>query len=162
MAAHIRTLLLTFFYRQMPELIERGHVYIASRRCTRSSRARTRLYVKDDAALDAYLAGNAVEGAQLVPATGEPPIDGAALESLLLAYARAREAIARNAHRYDPQVLEALIDFAPVEAARFAQDADPAGALATLASRLNAAGWASRATRWISSPRPNSARRPCW
>ena len=138
--SHIRTLLLTFFYRQMPELIERGHIYIGLPPLYKIKQGKNELYLKDDAALDAYLAGNAVEGAQLVPATGEPPIDGAALESLLLAYARAREAIARNAHRYDPQVLEALIDFAPVEAARFAQDADPAGALATLASRLNRGG----------------------
>ena len=138
--SHIRTLLLTFFYRQMPELIERGHIYIGLPPLYKIKQGKNELYLKDDAALDAYLAGNAVEGAQLVPATGEPPIDGAALESLLLAYAKAREAIARNAHRYDPQVLEALIDFAPVEAARFAQDADPAGALATLASRLNRGG----------------------
>jgi DNA gyrase subunit B len=94
------------------------------------------LYLKDDAALDAYLAGNAVEGAGLVPAQGEPPIEGLALETLLLTYARAREAIVRNAHRFDPGVLEALLDFAPLDAAT----APAAEALEALAARLNQSG----------------------
>src|SRR5690606_34658832 len=107
--AHIRTLLLTFFYRQMPELIERGHVYIGLPPLYKIKQGKTELYLKDDPALNAYLASNAVEGAALVPADGEPPVEGAALEKLLLVYARAQEAIARNAHRYDPAVIEALI-----------------------------------------------------
>src|SRR5574338_626917 len=99
--SHIRTLLLTFFYRQMPELVERGHIYIGLPPLYKVKQGKTELYLKDDAALDAYLAGNAVEGAALIPADGEPAIEGPALEALLLAYARAREAIARNAHRFD-------------------------------------------------------------
>lgn len=111
--SHIRTLLLTFFYRQMPELIERGHVYIGLPPLYKIKQGKNELYLKDDAALDAYLAGNAVEGAALVPAEGEPAIDGAALEKLLLGYATARAAIARLAHRYDSAVLEALLDIDP-------------------------------------------------
>ncbi|PJK12379.1 DNA topoisomerase (ATP-hydrolyzing) subunit B [Lysobacteraceae bacterium NML120232] len=112
--SHIRTLLLTFFYRQMPELIERGHVYIGLPPLYKIKQGKNELYLKDDAALDAYLAGNAVEGAALIPAEGEPAIEGAALEKLLLAYANARAAIARLAHRYDATVLEALLDIDPV------------------------------------------------
>jgi len=138
--SHIRTLLLTFFYRQMPELIERGHVYIGLPPLYKIKQGKTELYLKDDAALDAYLAGNAVEGAALVPATGEPPIEGAALESLLLAYAGAREAIARNAHRYDPLLLEALIDFTPLEPEALSANTDERHELEALEKRLNHAG----------------------
>ncbi len=138
--SHIRTLLLTFFYRQMPELIERGHIYIGLPPLYKIKQGKTELYLKDDAALDAYLAGNAVEGAALVPATGEPPITGAALEKLLLAYAGAREAIARNAHRFDPRVLEALIDFTPLDAEHLVQNIDERHELDALEARLNRSG----------------------
>jgi DNA gyrase subunit B len=138
--SHIRTLLLTFFYRQMPELIERGHVYIGLPPLYKVKQGKGEIYLKDDAALDAYLAGNAVEGAGLVPAAGEPPISGEALEKLLLAYASARETIARHAHRYDPRVLEALIDFTPLDAAHLAANTDEREELAALEARLNRGG----------------------
>jgi len=138
--SHIRTLLLTFFYRQMPELLERGHIYIGLPPLYKIKQGKTELYLKDDAALDAYLAGNAVEGAALVPATGEPPIEGAALEKLLLAYAGAREAIARNAHRYDPLVLEALIDFTPLDPEALSANTDERHELDVLETRLNREG----------------------
>ncbi|OJD28599.1 dna gyrase subunit b [Diplodia corticola] len=106
--AHIRTLLLTFFYRQMPELIERGYVYIGLPPLYKIKQGKQELYLKDDPALDSYLASSAVENAALVPATGEPGIEGLALEKLLLAYAAALDSIERNAHRYDRNLLEAL------------------------------------------------------
>src|SRR6476469_2051207 len=138
--SHIRTLLLTFFYRQMPELIERGHVYIGLPPLYKIKQGKTELYLKDDAALNAYLAGNAVEGAALIPADGEPPITGEALEKLLLAFAVARDTIARNAHRYEPAVLEALIDFAPLDASSFFSATDERIELDALQSRLNRSG----------------------
>jgi DNA gyrase subunit B len=138
--SHIRTLLLTFFYRQMPELIERGHVYIGLPPLYKIKQGKTELYLKDDAALDVYLAGNAVEGASLVPAEGEPPITGAALEKLLLVFAGARDTIARNAHRYEPAVLEALIDFTPLDATSFASATDERSELDALQARLNRSG----------------------
>lgn len=138
--SHIRTLLLTFFYRQMPELIERGHVYIGLPPLYKLKQGKQELYLKDDAALNVYLAANAVENASLIPATGEPPITGVALEKLLLAYAGAREAIARNAHRYDPIVLESLIDFTPLDAVRLAENTDERHELDALQARLNRGG----------------------
>lgn len=135
--SHIRTLLLTFFYRQMPELIERGHVYIGLPPLYKIKQGKNEIYLKDDAALDAYLAGNAVEGAGLIPADGEPPIEGAALEKLLLAYAAAKETIARSSHRYDPNVLTALIDFTPLDSEHLLnQPVD----FAALEKRLNESG----------------------
>ncbi len=134
--SHIRTLLLTFFYRQMPELIERGHVYIGLPPLYKIKQGKNELYIKDDAALDAYLAGNAVEGASLVPAAGEPAIEGVALEKLLLDFAAAKETIARNAHRYDPAVIEMLLDAAPLAG----DEAATREALQALETRLNQKG----------------------
>jgi len=138
--SHIRTLLLTFFYRQMPELIERGHVYIGLPPLYKIKQGRNELYLKDDAALDQYLANNAVENASLVPADGEPPIEGANLERLLLAYAGARDAIVRNAYRYDASLLEALIDFTPLDAASLARLVEDRSELDALEARLNRTG----------------------
>ncbi|MBS0462457.1 MAG: DNA topoisomerase (ATP-hydrolyzing) subunit B [Proteobacteria bacterium] len=111
--SHIRTLLLTFFYRQMPELIERGHVYIGLPPLYKIKQGKTELYLKDDAALNQYLIGNAVEGAQLLPGNGAPPITGVALEKLMLDLGNAQELIARNAWRFDPAVLQAMLVVAP-------------------------------------------------
>ncbi|MDY0022717.1 toprim domain-containing protein, partial [Arenimonas caeni] len=138
--SHIRTLLLTFFYRQMPELIERGHVYIGLPPLYKLKQGKNELYLKDDAALNAYLANNAVEGAELRPAEGAPPVAGAALEKLLLDFTAAREQLLRFAHRVDTPVLEAMLEMPPLSADKFAT----AGALdawcAELGSRLNATG----------------------
>ena len=134
--AHIRTLLLTFFYRQMPELIERGYVYIGLPPLYKIKQGKTELYLKDDPALDAYLANNAVENAALIPAAGEPPIDGVALEKLLMTYAAAQETINRNAHRYDRSLLEALVDFTPMDLEHLRSAGENEG-LDALAKRLN-------------------------
>ena len=134
--AHIRTLLLTFFYRQMPELIERGYVYIGLPPLYKIKQGKQELYLKDDPALDSYLASSAVENASLVPATGEPGIEGLALEKLLLAYAAALDSIERNAHRYDRNLLEALVDFVPMDMDSLRNAGEGEG-LDALAKRLN-------------------------
>ena len=108
--SHIRTLLLTFFYRQMPELIEHGYVYIGLPPLYKLKQGKQELYLKDDAALNAYLVSNAVDGAQLDPGDGAPPISGAALERLLLDYHAAQEQIGRLGQRCDTAVLGAMLD----------------------------------------------------
>ncbi|MEO6104356.1 MAG: DNA topoisomerase (ATP-hydrolyzing) subunit B [Pseudoxanthomonas sp.] len=138
--SHIRTLLLTFFYRQMPELIERGHIYIGLPPLYKLKQGKQEMYMKDDAALNVYLANSAVENAGLIPAEGEPPITGEALEKLLLSFTGAREAIARNAHRYDPILLESLIDFTPLDMAHLSQNIDERHELDALEAKLNRGG----------------------
>ncbi|MDR1076332.1 MAG: DNA topoisomerase (ATP-hydrolyzing) subunit B [Xanthomonadaceae bacterium] len=140
---HIRTLLLTFFYRQMPELIDRGHVYIGLPPLYKIKQGKTELYLKDDNALNAYLASSAVDNAALVPAAGEPAISGEALEKLIIAYTNARDAIARNAHRYDPVLLEALIDFTPLDTEHLASNIDDRKELDALEAHLNQDGLGS-------------------
>ncbi|MBS7458957.1 DNA topoisomerase (ATP-hydrolyzing) subunit B [Coralloluteibacterium stylophorae] len=138
--SHIRTLLLTFFYRQMPELIERGHVYIGLPPLYKIKQGKTELYLKDDAALNAYLVNNAVEGAELRLAEDAPAITGEALEKLMLRYVAAREAIARVAYRFDVGLLEALLELTPVRAPLFGEPGAAEALAGELVSRLNAAG----------------------
>ncbi|KAA2284037.1 DNA topoisomerase (ATP-hydrolyzing) subunit B [Arenimonas fontis] len=138
--SHIRTLLLTFFYRQMPELIERGHVYIGLPPLYKLKQGKNEIYLKDDAALNAYLANSAVENAELVPGEGLPGISGPALEKLLLAYLGARDTARRFAHRVDTAVLEAMLEMPPLSAEQFAAPAQLAPWCRQLESRLNATG----------------------
>jgi DNA gyrase subunit B len=118
--SHIRTLLLTFFYRQMPELIERGHVYIGLPPLYKLKQGKQELYLKDDAALNAYLISHAVEGAELVCGDGQPAVSASALEHLLSLYGNAQDAIRRLSHRHDPAILEALLELPPLTTELFA------------------------------------------
>ena len=107
--AHIRTLLLTFFYRQMPELVEGGHIYIAQPPLYKVKHGKTERYIKDDAALNQFLLTLALEDSVLVPKTGAAPISGSALEELAREYLLAESIINRLSHLIEPAVLHALI-----------------------------------------------------
>ncbi|MDT8437852.1 MAG: DNA topoisomerase (ATP-hydrolyzing) subunit B [Wenzhouxiangellaceae bacterium] len=111
--SHIRTLLLTFFYRQMPELIDRGYIYIAQPPLFKIKQGKQEWYLKDEAELVGYLIDRAVDGARLVPAADQPAIRGEALHSLLGDFHAATLAAARLARRHDPVVINQLIDFEP-------------------------------------------------
>jgi len=104
--AHIRTLLLTFFYRQMPELIENGHLFIAQPPLFKVSRGRSEVYLKDDAALDEYLVDVGLDG--LVLETPEGPRSGADLRSLVEHARRVRTLMRYAPRKYDAALLEAL------------------------------------------------------
>jgi DNA gyrase subunit B len=104
--AHIRTLLLTFFYRQMPDLIEKGHLYIAQPPLYKVSRGRSEVYLKDDAALDDYLEEAGLEGLVLDAPDGQR--SGNDLKALV-DHARRMRTLMRYAPRnYDPALIEAL------------------------------------------------------
>jgi len=108
--AHIRTLLLTFFYRQMRELVESGHIYIAQPPLYKIKHGKSERYIKDDQALKQFLLTLALEGAVLTPATGAPEISGSALEQLAREYLLAEAVINRLSHLVHPEVLHALVD----------------------------------------------------
>lgn len=107
--AHIRTLLLTFFYRQMPELIERGHVFIAQPPLYKVKLGKTERYLKDDAELQQFLVELAAQGAEIVPAPDAPPIRDEALLGLLRQWQRAQRIIERHSASIDPTLLQTLL-----------------------------------------------------
>jgi DNA gyrase subunit B len=107
--SHIRTLLLTFFYRQMPELIERGHIYIAQPPLYKLKRGKQEYYVKDDNELNSLLLTSATNDAAFLPRSGAEPIRGRELENLALRSMEINGIILRWGKRYDPNVLRALM-----------------------------------------------------
>ena len=111
--SHIRTLLLTFFYRQVPMLIERGHIYIAQPPLYKVKRGKQEMYVKDDIELNSLLLNAAVDAAQLYVNADAPPIRGPGLEAIVRQYVEIQSIIQRWARRYDEHFLEQLL-YSPV------------------------------------------------
>jgi DNA gyrase subunit B len=107
--SHIRTLLLTFFYRQMPELINRGYVYIAQPPLYKVKRGKQEHYVKDDAELNAYVLNVAMEKSELHVNAQAPAIKGPALSGLCEKYVSVMSMLDRLARRYDRLILEQMI-----------------------------------------------------
>ncbi len=112
--SHIRTLLLTFFYRQMPELIERGYIYIAQPPLYKVKKGKQESYVKDDGELDNFLLQMALEKTKLFIDEQIPPIMGQGLEKLAQDHLKVRGLIERHGRRYDQTFLETLIDLPPL------------------------------------------------
>lgn len=107
--AHIRTLLLTFFFRQMPELIERGHIYIAQPPLYKVKRGKQEQYLKDDAALQEYLTTMALENAALHVSENAPGIADEQLEALVNEYRRIEAVIKRLSRLYPAAVMRELV-----------------------------------------------------
>ena len=121
--AHIRTLLLTFFYRQMPELIERGHIYIAQPPLYKVKVGKEERYLKDDHERDQFMLRQALVGAALHPRREAEPIQGEALAQLARTYLLAEAVIGRLGRLIDEGALYAIlqgarIDLADAESAR--------------------------------------------
>ena len=107
--SHIRTLLLTFFYRQMPELVERGHIYIAQPPLYKIKQGKDERYLKDDQELKIYMLKSALNNAALYPAATANPIQGDALEEIAKQYFLAEAVIDRLSRMIAPEASHALL-----------------------------------------------------
>lgn len=146
--SHIRTLLLTFFYRQMPELIERGHVYIGQPPLYKVTKGKQEQYMKDDAALESSLVQSALNNASLNTGNNAPAITGVALEKLVLEYQAAMSIINRLSKRYPKVGLEALIYMPAMDETILADHDQMQTLMKTMEDRLNAATDQSGSTRY--------------
>ena len=107
--SHIRTLLLTFFFRQMRELVERGHIYIAQPPLYKISKGKQEQYLKDDQALTDFLTQSALENSSLHVSAEAPGISGTVLESLVTEYRRVMSIIERMSRVYPEGVLHKMV-----------------------------------------------------
>jgi DNA gyrase subunit B len=119
--SHIRTLLLTFFYRQIPALIENGHIYIAQPPLYKVKRGKQESYVKDDLELNAVLLNTALERAALHVNSEAPPLQGTGLENLAHKYMEVQAIIKRWSRRYDDRLLDQLVYMPEVKPDNFDQ-----------------------------------------
>jgi DNA gyrase subunit B len=137
--SHIRTLLLTFFYRQLPLLIERGHIYIAQPPLYKVKRGKQEMYVKDDTELNAMLLNAALEESELHLNSSAPPLRGAGLETLARHYVEVQGIIERLSRRYDARLLEQLLYVPVVSSSDFDRSEWLRAWAADLRGRLDAA-----------------------
>ncbi len=140
--SHIRTLLLTFFYRQMPELVERGHIYIAQPPLYKVKRGKQERYVKDSGEMAEYLMQTALEGAALIPRSGVNALTGAPLEALARRYEALQNTLQRLARRYDPLLLESMLHLPPLKPDTLQDETQAHAWFAQLEQQCNAQGQA--------------------
>ena len=134
--SHIRTLLLTFFFRQMPELIEAGHVFIAQPPLYKISKGKQQQYLKDDEALADFLTQTALDGASIHVNKDAPAISGEGLENLIIQYRSVMKIIERLSRLYPADLMEAMIY-------------NPKLSLDDLKDREKVAAWANQVKEYL-------------
>jgi DNA gyrase subunit B len=127
--SHIRTLLLTFFYRHMPELVDRGHIYIAQPPLYKAKQGKEETYLKDDHELRQYLLRVALKNTEFVPGTGRPPLAPDAFADVARKYLLAEAVIDRLSRVTDPAALHAMLGGVRVDLGSEAAAAQSAQAL---------------------------------
>ncbi|WP_410500047.1 DNA topoisomerase (ATP-hydrolyzing) subunit B [Chitinibacter sp. S2-10] len=129
--SHIRTLLLTFFYRQLPELVERGYIYIAQPPLFKVKQGKRETYLKDEQELKQYLLRAAMDGSELLPnGADQDGISGEALETLAKQYFVTEAVIERESRFIDPMILNAMLTMQPLSLESEAAAQDSANRLA--------------------------------
>lgn len=134
--SHIRTLLLTFFFRQMPEIIERGHLFIAQPPLYKVKKGKQEQYLKDEQSLEDYLLNMALDTACLFPETDSLPIQGEQLEKLVTEYRRVRDSIERLSRVYPEYVLYEMLYIPPLNLKELNNKAEVEGWAKALQQRL--------------------------
>ncbi|WP_226663995.1 DNA topoisomerase (ATP-hydrolyzing) subunit B [Microbulbifer aggregans] len=134
--AHIRTLLLTFFFRQMPELIERGHIFIAQPPLYKVGKGKQEQYLKDEAALTQFLTNAALDSATLFVNSDAPGLSGTALESLVKEYRSVMGTIDRLSRLYPQEVLQSMVYLPSLQADQLKDQAGMEAWCLQLAERL--------------------------
>ncbi|WP_298444577.1 DNA topoisomerase (ATP-hydrolyzing) subunit B [uncultured Ferrimonas sp.] len=135
--SHIRTLLLTFFYRQMPELIERGYIYIAQPPLYKVKKGKQERYIKDDEVLTEYLTTLALDNAALYVNSDAPGIKGAALESLVNQFREVEAVVERQSRRFPVSMLKHLVYVPALVEAQLADQAHVSAWAEKVVAELN-------------------------
>src|SRR5690606_24726862 len=135
--SHIRTLLLTFLFRQMREIIERGHVFIAMPPLYKAKRGKQEQYLKGDKAKTAYITQTALVGAQLYVNPGAPAIKDSALGTMIMDYQAVMAMIDRLSRAYPAKVLEQMIYNDRLTADQLKDDAAVAACVGRLGNGLD-------------------------
>jgi DNA gyrase subunit B len=136
--SHIRTLLLTFFFRQLPELIERGYVYIAQPPLYKVKKGKQEQYIKDDEAMEEYMTQSALEDASLHVNDSAPGLAGPSLEKLVNDYRTVMKTLARLSRLYPQEVTEHFVYLPRVSVEQLAGQAAMQDWVAALGERLKA------------------------
>ena len=146
--AHIRTLLLTFFHRQMPDIIRAGHLFIAQPPLFKVNKGRSEVYLKDQAALDRYLVEGGLQGRLLETASGGGKVSrgGGELSGLVDHALRIRNLMAFVPRKYDPDLIEAMALAGVLD-----PDLDAAGRQAALANAARRLQLGDQEARWSAS-----------
>ena len=135
--SHIRTLLLTFFFRQLPELVERGYIYIAQPPLYKVKKGKQEQYIKDDEAMEEYMTQSALEDASLHVNDHAPGLSGEALESLVQQYRGVMKTLARLSRLYPQELTEHFIYLPRVGLEQFGNQSEMQAWLDGLQARLS-------------------------